>query len=246
MKKLICASLLTASCAFGAAHAALIGFTSNPTSNSVDWATQVSSLGGSINSNVNFEGMSTGPLDGGFYIGSDGVTLAASGDVGNVVLGSGPGQTNSSPPTSVGEGSHAVSNYLFDGELASSLIISFDTPVLGAGLNLIDFFDPDGTDPSKIEAFTGQNGSGTSLGMFSSEALNFHTDNKYFMGLISTDNNIGSLVFSDGIGANGSNGDTSGIDDIVFATSAVPIPGAIWLFGSGLFTIFSLRKKITK
>ena len=243
MKKLILVSLLIVSCNFSAAHAALVGFTSNPTSNSIDWATQVSSLGGSINSNVNFEGLATGALDGNFYIGSDGVTLAVSGDVGNVVLGSGPGQGNSSPPTSIGEGPHAESNYLFDGESASSLIISFDTPVLGVGLTIIDFFDPDGTDPSKIEAFTGQNGSGTSIGMFSSEALNFHTDNEYFMGLISTDNNIGSLVFSDGIGENGSNGDTSGIDDIVFATSAVPIPGALWLLGSGLIAIFSLRKK---
>ena len=36
MKKLILVSLLTASCNFGAAHAALVGFTSNPTSNSID------------------------------------------------------------------------------------------------------------------------------------------------------------------------------------------------------------------
>ena len=243
MKNLILVSFLTASCAFGATHAALMGFTTNPTSNSFDWATQVSSLGGAINSNVNFEGMAIDALDGGFYTDSDGVTLAASGDVGNVVLGSGPGQGNTSPPTSLGEGSHAPSNYLFDGESASSLTISFDTPVLGVGLTIIDFFDPDGTDQSKIEAFTDQNGNGTSLGMFSSEALNFHTDNEYFMGLISTDNNIGSLVFLDGVGANGSNGDTTGIDDIVFATSAVPIPSALWLFGSGLVVIFGLRKK---
>jgi hypothetical protein len=111
---------------------------------------------------------------------------------------------------------------LFDGGNPSGLTISFNQPVLGGGLFIIDYFDPQASNPLTIEAFTGVNGTGTSLGLFSSVAFNFQPNNLYFMGIVSTDNNIRSIIFRD---VNSSTGDTTGIDDIRFAVQAnQPIP----------------------
>lgn len=228
-------------------NAALIGFVDNPTSNSVDWASQIALLGGSINSNVDFEALSTGTLDGSFYSLSDGVTLTPDGDVSTVLNGTGPAQGNTgSSPTSVGEGSNPSSNYLFDGPSPSSLTLSFDFPVLGVGLDTIDYFNPFDDNPLTIEAFTGINGGGISLGSFSSVGFNFQMNRKYFMGLVSTNNDIRSFVFTD---VNSNTGDAIGLDNIVFATSAdqandVPAPATLALFGLGLAGLgFSRRKK---
>lgn len=244
MKKAICLLICLLS---GTANAALIGFVSNPTGNSTDWASQVSLLGGTVNSNVNFDTMATGTLNSNFYTVSDGVTLiSSSNDVSTVQFGAGPGQNNvSSAPVSIGEGLHASSNYLFDGGVASSLTISFASNVLAVGLDIIDYFNPYGSNPLTIEAFTGQNGTGASLGLFSSVAFNFQRNNTYFMGLVSTQSNIGSLVFTD---VNAATGDTTGIDNIVFATSSntpVPAPAPIALLGLGL-AVLSFTRKLKK
>lgn len=241
MKKTIC---LLACFFVGSTNAALLGFVGNPTTNSTDWATQVGVLGGAINSNVNFDGMPLGALNGNFYTGSDGVTLIASGDVNTVQFGAGPGQSNTgTTPKSPGEGSHAPSNFLFDNGNVSSLTVSFANQVLGVGLDIIDYFNPGGNNPLTIEAFTGQNGAGASLGIFNSVAFNFQRNNTYFMGFISTNNDIGSLVFTD---VNTVTGDTTGIDDIVFATTAqVPEPALFALFGFGLVGLSLSRKNIS-
>lgn len=231
----------------GSANAALIGFVSNPSSNSSEWATEIATLGGAINANVNFDAMATGALDGNFYSTSDGVTLSTVGDVNNVVFGAGPGQGNTGGSI-LGEGLHPASNYLADNGQASSLTISFANSVLGVGLDIIDYFNPASgnfNNTLTIEAFTGQNGTGTSLGLFASGEFNFQRNNEYFMGLVSTDGDIGSLVFSD---VNSNAGDTTGIDNIVFATSStttpVPEPTQLSLIGLGLFgLIFARRNK---
>jgi hypothetical protein len=49
------------------ASAVVTGFVNNPSSNSTDWASAVTGAGNSINSNVNFNDMSIGAFDGGFY-----------------------------------------------------------------------------------------------------------------------------------------------------------------------------------
>lgn len=94
------------------------------------------------------------------------------GEANSVVLGSGPGQFNtSSGPFSQGEGFHAVSHYLTDGVNPSSLTISFADSVLGVGLFTIDYFNPKGTNPLTMEAFTGPQGTGTSLGVVTSASF---------------------------------------------------------------------------
>lgn len=226
----------------GEAKAATIAYTSNPTSNSIDWATDVTGFGGTVNSNVNFNSHPVGALQSNFYLGSDGVTLTNVGDSNTVAFGSGPNNGNTfSTPLSPGEGPNAPSNYLFDNGDVSSLTISFNAPVLGVGLSIIDYFNPFNDNPLTIEAFTGQNGVGNSLGIFSSVAFNFQPNNKYFMGLISTDENIGSLVFRD---VNTNTGDTTGIDNIVFArgtTQSIPTPALLpGLIGMG---VALLRKR---
>jgi hypothetical protein len=158
-----------------------------------------------------------------FYTGSAGVTLTATGDVDNVMNGAGPGQSNtSSPPLSPGEGPHAPSNYLNDGTQISSLTISFDAPVFGAGLFTIDHFNPGGDNPLTLEAFDGPNGTGNSLGIATSVAFNYQPNNLYFMGVTSDSGGIQSVVFTD---VSTSTGDVIGLDDIWFATAGdVPPP----------------------
>lgn len=190
-------------------------FTNNPTTNSTDWGTSVTGLGGAINTNVDFDAHPLGALQSNFYALSDGVTLTPSGDVNQVQFGAGPGQGNTvTPPLSPGEGVHPTSNFLFDGGSPSSLTISFAQPVLGVGLFVIDYYNPSGSNPLTIEAFTGANGTGTSLGSASSVAFNFQRNNLYFMGVSSSGNDIGSIVFTD---VNSATGDTTGIDSIQFA-----------------------------
>lgn len=241
----VCAVVLVVGA--GEVHADFITFTANPTSNSQDWTNFVTGLGGAINNNVDFNAHPTGALMTNFYSLSDGVTLTPSGDVNTVQFGAGPGQGNTTtPPTSLGEGLHPASNFLFDGEQPSSLTISFDAPVLGAGLFIIDYFNP-GTsgNPLEIEAFTGANGTGTSLGIVSSVAFNFQPNHLYFMGVASSENDIQSIVFRD---VNVNTFDTIGLDNIVFAqqtsVSSVPEPSSLGLLTIGAcITIFSTTRR---
>ena len=211
----------------GSAYAQLSDFTQNPTTNSTDWAAEIATLGGTVNSNVDFETHPIGPLQSGFYTLSDGVTLTATGDVNDVRFGTGPNDGNTgSAPLSPGEGPHAASNYLYDGGSPSSLVISFDVPQWGAGLFTIDHFNPGDTNPLTIEAFDGPDGTGNSLGLVTSAAFNYQPDNLYFMGVTSSLGDIRSIVYTD---VNNSTGDTMGLDDFLFAPAqnagpAVPVP----------------------
>jgi hypothetical protein len=239
-KGLAISTVLTA----GIANAAVFGYVANPTGNSTDFQTAAASYGASVNTDINFNTHPLGPLNGSFYLGTHGVTLSSSGDSNTIVFGSGPGDGNdSSGPLSPGEGANSASNYLQDGSSPSNFTISFATPVLGAGLFIIDYFNPSADNPLTIEAFTGANGTGTSLGLFTSPSLNFQNNNRYFMGVISDANNIGSLVFTD---VNSNTGDSTGIDDVQFARwdgGQVPEPGSVLLVASGMAVAMIVRRK---
>jgi len=205
-----------------AAFATVTDFVDNPTSNRADWTAFVNNLGLEINSNVDFDDHPLGALDSDFYLGSDGVTFTTSGDFGPVTSGVGPGQGNiSDPPLSPGEGPHPSSHYLLDGSGVSTLTITFDSPVSGVGLDTIDHFNPSQVNFYTIEAFTGPDGTGDSLGLFTSPNFNFQPNNLFFMGVVSTENNIRSFVLTD---TSSSTGDTIGIDDIVFTAGEIIEP----------------------
>ena len=245
LQKLLTAATETAVITFLAisqasiANAASIGFVNNPNYNSLSWTSTVNSLGGVINKNVNFETHRTGYLISDLYLLSDGVTLTALGDVNAVGFGYGASSgTTFTGHDSYGEGLHPPSNYLWDSLDVSKLTISFDQPVLAVGGFLIDYFNPYGNNPYTIEAFTGINGTGTSLGRFSAASLNFELNYMYFMGIVSTEENIGSVAFTD---ASNVGTDGVGIDNIVFARtkSATSVPEPTSVLGTLAFGAFS-------
>jgi hypothetical protein len=204
----------------------------SPTGNYSAWSSQIAILGSGVQT-IDFESHPLGALVPGFY---PGVTMTPSGDVNTVTSGPGPGQgNNSSTPLSSGEGAHPASNYLFDGGSPSSLTISFGSPVFGAGLFIIDYFNPSGVgNLLTLEAFAGPNGTGASLGVVNSVEYNFQNNNTYFMGIVSTLGDIGSVVFTD---VNSSGGDITGIDDISFSGAGggqIPEPSTFVLLGAGL------------
>lgn len=77
----------------------------------------------------------------------------------------------------------------------------------------MDLFNPNGVHPVKIEAFTGPNGTGDLLGSFNAAGFNFQKNKLYFMGIVSTDRNVGSVRIT----VTGGAGDVLGIDDFLFA-----------------------------
>ena len=231
----------------GSTHGSVTFYVSNVTGNSTDWTSAVSGLGGVVNTDVNFNAHPTGALQNTFYSASDAVTFSTTGSFNAVVFGAGPGQSNTiTPPLSPGEGLHTDSNYLFALATPSTLTISFDQPVLGAGLFVIDLFDPTQSgapsNPVSIEAFTGPNGTGTSLGSDGPPAYNFQPNHLLYLGVVSSAGDIRSLRLTDP----GSLGDEIGVDDIRFATGAIPEPSTliIWsLLGTLAIGIGWWRKR---
>jgi len=204
------------------AHGAVTFYVSNPTGNSTAWTSAVSGLGGVVNTNVNFDAHPTGPLNNTFYSASEGVTLATTGSFSTVTFGGGPGQSNTyTPPLTPGEGPHAASNYLFAAASPSTLTISFNQPVLGVGLFVIDLFNPTQSggpsNPVSIEAFTGTGGTGTSLGSGAAPAYNFQPNHLLYLGVVSTAGDIGSLRLTQP----GALADQIGVDDVRF-TRVIP------------------------
>jgi len=216
---ILLASILVVSGSMTLAYAVTTGFVNNPSSNSVDWTNTVNGFGGIVVT-LDFEAHPLGALQGNFYA-PQGVTLATTGPFGNVLFGAGPAQANHNANIP-GEGPHPASNFLFASNGVKTLTANFATPVCGAGLFTIDYFDTNSNDLMMIEAFTGTSGTGISLGSFSSINMNLQPNSLYFMGIADDTNSIRSMVFSySGAGT----GDTIGIDDIKFASCEVEAIG---------------------
>jgi hypothetical protein len=214
-------------------HASVITYVNNLTGNSVDFAAGVSSNGGGAITTLTFDTLTVGPLSPNAYSGL-GITMNATNAFSTVTFGTGPGQGNTSTgPVSPGEGPHAASNYLGDGTATGTLTVSFASPVLAAGVFTIDLFNPGGAaDTLTLSAYTGANGTGTLLGTGTAVGYNFQMNNLYFMGILSTAGDIGSVV----VNQNGSaSGDAIGLDNFEFAAAGtVPEPGTVTLMGIGL------------
>jgi hypothetical protein len=230
-KVFVMLSALVFIAALGApAGAVVTGFVDNPESNSDDWQSDVTALGGEVNTNVNFDSHPDGMLQNNFYSSADGVTLAITPVSSTVVNGQGPGQGNSwAEPVSAGEGVHPASKYLMVEGGVISLTITFSAPVYGAGLFLIDYFDPWNQAPLTISAYAQD---GSLLGSYDSVQYNFQTDKLYFMGISSSDGDIGSIVLS---ADTSSTMDLIGIDDIRFAAAE---PAAPEVTADGLLQFF--------
>ena len=232
-----------------AAHAQVTGYVNHPTTNSADFKSAVTANGDTVNSNVNFNAEAVGASVPTFYAASDGVTITSSGLSTSIQNGAGPGQGNTSyPPLSPGEGVHASSHFLFVSG-GGSLTLSFASPVAGVGFSTIDLFNPNGANPISITAFSGANGTGTSLGAFSAVGDNFQANKLYFMGAADSTgaNTIGSLVLTDP----GFAGDAIGIDDVLIARAGAPVPeasttvslGLLLALGMGGIVMAAKRKK---
>lgn len=217
------------------ASAGVIGFTSSPGSNSVDFAAAVGTAGGSI-STIDFEDHALGALNGSQY---SGITMSTTGSFGGVVNGSGPGQSNTfSQPLNSGEGAHAASNYLLNNAGSGTFTLAFDSAVMGFGLDIIDYYNPSGSNGITIAAY----GTSGLIGSFNSFAANFQPNNTYFMGILSDAMDITSIVISDA----GALSDIIGYDDLWIASAGtvnVPEPGALALLGLGLAGLGFTRRK---
>ncbi len=238
--------LLLVGAALMAEKAARAGFTSpeffvaHPTTNSREWTSAVSAIGGVLDTDVDFRGMSTGVLNGSFYdtpAHNDGVRMYASNSsFDQIVAGPGPGQQGQYGTVSGGEGTSSASQYLqstspgFGG--GSSLTISFDTPALAVGFFTVDYFGSDlTTNQLSLSIYSGQGGRGALLGTATAVRDDFQPNRLYFMGYVSATADIGSAVLSRGPDVDG---DTLGVTGVLFADGprnlgAVPEPSAVAL-----------------
>ena len=212
-----------------------------PTGNYSAFLSSLSSLGAPAQT-ITFNDQLAGAFNPAFF---PGVTFVPVG-VFSIRNDAGPADGNTStPPLSTGEGAHAPSAYLNDATAPSSLAISFANPTSGAGLFLVDFFNPTGDNHVTFQAFTGMNGTGTSLGSFSALSFNFQNNNEYFLGFTSAAGNIGSVVLTR---VSDITGDDFGIDDVTFGRAAVqvtPEPATLTLMATGLVGLggFVRRRK---
>jgi hypothetical protein len=216
------ATLFSATLAVGGAQAAVTGYVNNPTTNLQDWTAAV----GAVATNVDFDGANvnaTTSSTGGSFVGS----------------GEGPGQGNTfTGPLSGGEGLHAASNYLYvnsPGDGSNTFTVDFTTAVSAAGLDVIDYFGASGfTNDLNLSAYAGADGTGALLGSFDAAHFNFQEDNIYFMGVVSDQANIGSIVFTR---SGDQSGDDIGLDNVVSngVAGGVPEPAswALMLLGFG-------------
>ena len=234
--------ILAASLLAGAAHASASAFANNPTGNSTDWANQITSLGGVIDTSINFETHPLGVLQPGFYAGH-GVNMVLSGsgfsfnavyDYRNNYDGTVSGYGPNSPGEGVAAESRAFSAFNPNGSW--SLTLNFDQAVLGAGLFVIDLFNGQGDRTVTLSAYDGINGTGNLLTTAIAPSYNYQLYNKLFLGVAndSATPSIRSVVFTNPFPKYG---DGIALDDFRVAAGPEPETWAMLLIGLGLVSL---------
>lgn len=151
----------------------------------------------------------------------------------------GPGDPGNSMPTSPGEGVHPSNdNFLGPkdpdisqpaGAAYGQVVFTFSSPVAAFGLYVIDLYNPGNSNPDTLVAY---DNSGTQIAAVTAVGDNFQvpSNSQYFMGLLSSSNNVKSVVFT-----NSPTGypDFVALDSIRF-DAAVPEPGSLGLIAAGL------------
>jgi PEP-CTERM motif len=225
-------------------HADIVGYVNNPTGNSVDFASGVASHGGGAITTLDFNSHPFGVLQSNFYTG---VTLTfGSGASVNNGYDATVGATD--PPLSNAEGLHDGSNHITPVGTRIRFVLNFDSPVMAAGFFVIDLHNPSGVNPATFTAFEGPGGTGPAIGsIFNAAGFNFELNHQYFMGILSSTQNIQSIVFT----ANGDGNDSIEIDDIKYARiglAATPEPSAVAMFliGTAALGLLGRRKARTR
>lgn len=201
-----------------------IVFNTNPNgSNSTAWSSAIASQSGIVNSSADFEAHPLGALDSSFYS-SEGLTINSSVST-TVATGSGPGESNVFGQLP-GEGVNSASRHL---QLTGNgvLTLTFDSPVIGAGLFTIDKFT---SSTITLDVFDGPNATGSLLATSGAvgSGANFQQNILYFVG-VHTDagEEFSSLRLTFTTGAS----DAVAFDNIQFAT-AVPEPSSLMCMGA--------------
>ncbi|MFB3892592.1 MAG: PEP-CTERM sorting domain-containing protein [Phycisphaerae bacterium] len=232
----------------GPAGAALTGYTISPQTNSVDWTNAVT-LTGQFVWNIDFSAVTPGPLASSgantYYIPASAATLGASFTVQGanvaIVNGAGPGD-GGRYNQNTGEGTHATSNYMafpWPGlqVVPVSITLSFTNPVSAVGVFTVDLSV---AEPFTITAF---DSTGASLGSATSvTSACFQPNYKYFMGVVSSANNIASVQVT-GDWQNGYNGDNVGFSNFLFSSLVAPEPATLGLLVLGGLVLVLRRRQ---
>jgi hypothetical protein len=237
--RLLSVALLATVSASASAQVALYGNTA-PTGNYAAFQSALGAL-----TTLTFNDQSIGLLNPNAYAG---VTLTASANNNQLQFGTGPNDGNTgSPPFSTGEGAHGASNFLGGNSSSTvSLLIDFANPVFGAGLFVIDYFNPSSCNcsgPLLFTAYDGAGGTGSVIGSLTGIQWNMQGNHMYFVGITSGAGDIRSVLYS----YNGfQSGDRTGIDDITYSgdgETVTPEPAALALLVPGLLAVGGVARR---
>ncbi len=160
--------------------------------------------------------------------------------LGGAPIASGTALSNEFAAIGVEMNSIVVSNNVFEGPASapnttifdSGHIFNFTVPVVAVGLINTS------PDKDRVQLWSGANGTGTLLLDFTDQdgiPTNFHVD-RFVGGREAGGGLIGSMLVFNETG-------NLELDELIFEVSAVPVPAAVWLFGSALGLLGWIRRR---